>query len=97
MDRLVVQGDKIADYVNVISQNINEFNAIVKNLDKEKEKLIWESDNYNILIENYNKMINDYLVYADKMTRLMGFLNKVNNRYDNTIGEIKNEYKKTEN
>ena len=97
MDRLVVQGYKISEYINIINNNINDFNDIVKYLDEEKQKLVWESDNYNILIEKYNKMIKDYLAYITKMNRLVDYLNKVDISYDNTITEIKNEYKKVEN
>ena len=92
MDRLVVKGNQIGEYINGVTKYVDEFIAGVKYLDEEKNKLIWESDNYNIMITHYDKMIKDYLEYSYRMIKLVEYLNKLINRYDDSIKIIKKEY-----
>lgn len=94
MDKLVVKGDKIEEYVNLVSHYISDFTDIVRYLDNEKNKLLWESDNYLIMIEKYNDMIKDYIAYIDRMTKLMNYLERTLYRYDETVANINHEYRK---
>lgn len=94
MDRLVVKGARIKEYVNLITKYINEFMDIVSYLNSEKEKLVWDSDNYPIMIEKYDNMIKENLAYAERMMKLMHYLDKTLNGYDDALYTIKKEYKK---
>ena len=96
MDKLVVKGDKIEEYVNLVSRYIDDFADIVRYLDNEKNKLQWESDNYVIMIEKYNDMIKDYMAYINRMTKLMNYLKRTLYRYDETVGIINHEYRKND-
>ena len=94
MDRLVVNGDKISDYIDIVTRYIEEFIAIVKKIDKQKDSLVWKSENYDRMIILYDNMIKEYLAYTDRMVKLMDFLNRSINRYDDSLMLIKSEYKK---
>lgn len=94
MDRLVVNGDKISDYIDIVTRYIEEFIAIVKKIDKQKDSLVWKSENYDRMIILYDNMIKEYLAYTDRMIKLMEFLNRSINRYDDSLMLIKSEYKK---
>ncbi len=94
MDRLVVNGNKISDYIDIVTRYIEEFIAIVKKIDKQKDSLVWKSENYDRMIILYDNMIKEYLAYTDRMIKLMEFLNRSINRYDDSLMLIKSEYKK---
>lgn len=94
MDRLVVNGNKISDYIDIVTRYIEEFIAIVKKIDKQKDSLVWKSENYDRMIILYDNMIKEYLDYTDRMIKLMEFLNRSINRYDDSLMLIKSEYKK---
>lgn len=96
MDRLVVKGNQISEYINTVNRYIDEFVASVKYLDEEKKKLIWESDNYDIMIKYYDEMIKDYLEYTNRMTRLMDYLDRLLCRYDDSLDVIRKEYRNLE-
>lgn len=96
MDRLVVNGNEISEYVDIVTKYIDDFIVIVKEIDKKKDSLVWESDNYDKLIALYDMMIKKYLKYIDRMINLMKFLNNTINRYDDSLLSINNEYKKLE-
>ena len=92
MDRLVVSGNKIIDYNELLKKNVTEFINITKILEEEKEKLLWESDNYDKMMILYDKMIDDYYLYTKRMTDFSNYLNRLINRNEESLNIIKKDY-----
>lgn len=92
MDKLVVRGNRITEYIDKMTVYISDFISIIKNIDKEKQKLVWESDNSVKMMQLFDEMVKNYLSYTDRMIKLIEFLNKSINRYDETLDTLKKEY-----
>lgn len=92
MDKLVVRGNRITEYIDKMTVYISDFISIIKNIDKEKQKLVWESDNSVKMMNLFDEMVKKYLNYTDRMIKLIEFLNKSINRYDETLDTLKKEY-----
>ena len=92
MDKLVVRGNRITEYIDKMTVYISDFISIIKSIDKEKQKLVWESDNSVKMMQLFDEMVKNYLSYTDRMIKLIEFLNKSINRYDETLDTLKKEY-----
>ena len=92
MDRIIFKGNKIVEYIEITKNYVNEFINTIKVMDLEKNKLVWESSNYNQMMFDYDNMIKDYLAYTNRMIKLIDYLNRLVGRYDETFEIIKKEY-----
>lgn len=97
MDRLVVNGTRIEEYIDIVTKKINEFIELIHEISDSKKKIVWECENANILYEKYDNMIKDYFSYSERMIKFMDYLNRTINRYDESLVEIKKEYTKLKN
>ena len=97
MDRLVVNGNKIAEYIDIVTKKTNEFIDLSREISDSKKKIVWECENANIMFEKYDKMVKDYFSYSERMIKFMDYLNRTINRYDESLVEIKKEYTKLRN
>ncbi len=96
-DSLVVNDKSMASYLERVSKEIADFIEIINQLEIEKEKIMWECENYEIMSERYQQMIDEYMAYTDHMKKILDYLNGTIERFDETTIEIKKEYQAVEN
>lgn len=94
MERILVDKEKINDYMRVMYTHLDEFKDVLNNMEKLKDSVVWEGDAAIKTFNLYNKMLSDYLLFASKMMEFVDYLNGYVEGYNTFIDEIKNEFKK---
>ena len=97
MDKLIVNGDEIFKYIDVMKKHLSEFINEVKIMDNMKNELEWESMAQNKAFIFYNAMIKDHLSFASRLIKYVDFLYDFTGAYDDSLNEIKKEFNKLNN
>ncbi len=94
MERIVVDSGKINEYMRVMYSHLDEFKSVLRAMEKERDAVSWEGQAANACFGVYNRMLSEYLTFANKMMEFIDYLNGYVEGYDTFIDEIKNEFKK---
>ncbi len=94
MERIVVDGNKINEYMRVMYGHLEEFKNVIIQMERQRDAVSWKGQAATACFNMYNNMLYEYLVFANKMMEFIDYLNGYVEGYDTFVDEIKNEFKK---
>ena len=91
---IIVDGEKIIEYMRIMYNNLEEYKNQIIVLQDLKKNIIWESESSKKALLLYDEEINNLIVFGNKVLTLVKFLSKFINNYDESLTEIKGNFKK---
>ncbi len=94
MQNIVIDEDRINEYMKKMTSYLKEFMEEINTMKGYKSNLVWNGDAEKTFMENYDKKMSNYFIYAGKMIILLTFLNELTGNFNEAVEEITNEFKK---
>ena len=89
IDNLRIDGDAINNYMYDMLTILNNFIDDIGLMKSYEKKLVWESNNRDMLISDYNKDLKEYYDFANNAYKIVAFLESYVSEYSDHINEIK--------
>ena len=94
MEVLAVDGDRVTDYTKIMYNHLKDFEVELKVMISLEGNVVWDSPAGRAGKEKKKKIIEEYLIFANKMMQFVDYLEGYVNGYDELVEEVKDHFKK---
>lgn len=92
MNNLVINGEKISDYLQQLEKLVNEFTDEIETMINIQSIPNWVSSNKEYFFEIYNNKLKNHYVFIQKCYELINFLNQYVDYYEKSTVDIKSMF-----